>query len=106
MSLYVNFWLYNSKKNLQSESPLVMRITLNGNRYDKRTGLWINQKDWDQIKQKLKTKNYSATLTNNDIQTKTLQVRKFYDEICLQKGLNNVSLKDIINKLNSKNKKE
>lgn len=56
--LYISFWLPKAKKNNKNLCPIYCRMILNKDRKEKSTGIWIEEKEWNQKKQKIvSTKN-------------------------------------------------
>ena len=58
------FWVYKSRMNEQQESPIMLRVTINQERWNKATGIWISPKKWLAPKERVKGDGEEATLIN------------------------------------------
>ena len=63
MSQVTFSFFLKSKKNNKNQSPIVLTISMNGERTQHYTGLWINPKRWNSI---------TKTIKGNDDESKTL----------------------------------
>ena len=49
----INFRLEKSKRNKKNQMPLVARISLNGFKLNKGTGITLSEENWNNVKQKI-----------------------------------------------------
>jgi hypothetical protein len=48
------YWLYKHKINKRNQAPIVMRITIDGNRTNFSTSIEVEENQWDSAKQRVK----------------------------------------------------
>src|ERR1700730_822370 len=67
--MHILFWLYKSRINRRGQAPIMMRITINGQRTAFSTNIFIGPNQWDTDKQRVKgispfTKEINNVLMN------------------------------------------
>jgi Arm DNA-binding domain/Phage integrase SAM-like domain len=91
------FWLYRSRMNKNGTSPIMMRITINGNRISFSTNLFIEPTAWDQNKQRVKGESLLVKEYNNLLLTfKTGAWNSFNDAIKRNIPIEPKYIRDII----------
>ena len=75
------FWLYKSKKNTAHESPLWVRITVNGEREQFATGLFIKESIWSSIAQKAEGKNKVMLNLNQQLDIIKQRLNQIYTQL-------------------------
>lgn len=75
------FWVYKSRMNEQQESPVMLRVTINQERWNKATGIWINPKKWLTSKERVKGDGEEATLTNQRLSAIKNDMQKYFNEL-------------------------
>jgi site-specific recombinase XerD len=73
------FWIYKSRKNEQLESPVMLRVTLNRERWNKATGIWVNPKKWFASKEKVKGEG--ADLINERLSAIKTDMQRYFNEL-------------------------
>lgn len=53
-TIKTQFWLHRSKKNKEGFVPIIIRLTYQGKRAEKATGFYVQEKDWNVSKQKVR----------------------------------------------------
>ncbi len=92
------------KINKEGLAPLILRLTYQNKRAEKATGHYVNPKDWNAAKQRLRGNSHNSTLVNewiNEAVVKTFNIVK--DEI---KDNNGVYLPSILTSLFAEIKEE
>jgi integrase len=62
-----SFWLLKSKPNKDGEVPIRMQISLSTNRIQLSTGVWVKEKNFDDKRQQIKSKDADAELKNKKL---------------------------------------
>jgi len=71
-------WVYLRKyrPNKDGKAPLLMRLTVNGKRWDSVLKVWINPNDWDLIKEKAIGNDSFSKLVNETIESAKFRIHK------------------------------
>ena len=91
----VLFWLYKSRPNKKGEVPIYARITINSLREQFSINLFVNPRNWNKDKQRLKGRNELSSSVNQLIDKVEADLLSIYNE--MSKVFNNVTAKDIRN---------
>lgn len=97
--LNISFWVRKNRINKKGQSPLVVRLTLTGQRIDFQPNILVNSKMWDNHKQKLKTKDAEAKVVNDSLELIKLKLWDIYHQLI---SAGNISLHDILDNYHSK----
>lgn len=74
------FWIYKSRCNRLRESPVIMRITINGKRTEITTNISIAVDLWDKDKQRVKGNTTLTKEYNNNLLNLTAAAWNYYNE--------------------------
>jgi site-specific recombinase XerD len=100
----VLLWLHRTKTNKVGLAPLMLRLTYQNKRAEKATGHYVNPKDWNATKQRLKGNSQNSTLVNEWINETVVKISNVVkDEI---RGNNTVYLPSILTSLFAEIKEE
>lgn len=80
------FWLYKSKKNKSGKSPIYLRITFQGKKFQLSTGQFVLSTEWDRSKQRVKGNSASAKLANMVLEKLKNKVMKIQTDVFLREG--------------------
>jgi site-specific recombinase XerD len=75
------FWVYKSRMNEQQEAPVMLRVTINQERWNKATGIWINPKKWLSSKERAKGEGEEAILINQRLSAIKNDMQKYFNEL-------------------------
>lgn len=64
-ALKILYWLHKTKTNKQGLAPLILRISYQKNKAEKATGYYVNPKDWNSPKQRVKGEKETAVQVNS-----------------------------------------
>ncbi|MFM7359261.1 MAG: phage integrase SAM-like domain-containing protein [Sediminibacterium sp.] len=78
----VSFFLKNRKNNL-NQQPIVMTITLNQDRTQVFTGVWIEKKRWNEKLKRIKGNDEETQVLNDTLLSLISQTRKVCNELLL-----------------------
>src|SRR5688572_18749293 len=93
----VLFWLYKSHINKKGLSPVMMRITILGQRINFPTSICIEEKAWDKDKQQIKKSNDLSPKYNQLLLNFKYKAWEFYtDNIRQDRGVTPVNIRDYI----------
>lgn len=70
-------WQYKSKVNKKGLAPIYLRITLNGNKTEVATGVFVSKENWDIKKGQVKGRDTLARIHNHNLhilKTKALEI--------------------------------
>jgi hypothetical protein len=73
------------KLNKDGKAPLLMRLTVNGRRWDSALKASIDPKDWDQRKEKATGEDSFSNLVNETIESAKFRIHKVklgFEDIC------------------------
>ena len=98
-TLKILYWLHKSKSNKDGDAPLLVRLTYQNSRAEKATGFYINPKEWNADKQRVKGDKQSAQQINNWIDSSSARLWDLY-KVSLQR--NDVHLPTLLNQLFTK----
>ncbi len=98
-TLKILYWLHKSKSNKNGDAPLLVRLTYQKSRAEKATGFYINSKEWNADKQRVKGDKQSAQQINNWIDSSSARLWDLY-KASLQR--NDVHLPTLLNQLFTK----
>lgn len=79
--LNISFWVRKNRINKKGLSPLVVRLSLKGQRLDFQPNILVNSKLWDNNKQKLKTKDAEAKVVNDSLELIKLKLWDIYHQL-------------------------
>lgn len=71
--------------NLILSGSTMLRITYQNERHNKSTGIYIKERSWIGVKQKLKGKNEHSETTNNNIQETRLKVNQLFSKVQIER---------------------
>jgi integrase len=66
--LQISFWVRKNRTNKKGQSPLVVRLSISGQRIDFQPNILVNTKFWDSDKQKMKSKDADAKVINDSLE--------------------------------------
>jgi integrase len=98
-TIKVLFWLRRNKINSDGLAPLMLRATYQSKKVEKATGYYVNPKDWNGVKQKVKGDNQSARQINNWIDNAVVKINDLFRVASIQ---NDVHLPSILQQIFSK----
>jgi hypothetical protein len=98
-TLSILFWLHKAKTNREGRSPLIIRLTYKKFRTEKATGFYVNVKDWNTHKQRVKGDRSAAQQINSWIDFASVKVRDLF-RTSIQR--NDIHLPTLLNQLFSK----
>lgn len=98
-ALRILYWLHKAKTNKQGLAPLIIRISYNKSRAEKATGHYVNPKDWNSSKQRVKGEKETALQVNSWLDFSTARLGDLFRD-ALQKQ--EVHLPRLLNLLFSK----
>ncbi len=75
------FWIYKQRLNAAGEAPLMLRLTHDGKRVNVSLNTFINAKQWDAKRQKVKGSNEYAKELNSLLNTHLSKAVKSYGEL-------------------------
>lgn len=97
-NLTTHFYLKNGKENVKGQSPVYMRITLNGQRTEISTNQSIQSEDWNKRTERAKGNREETRVINNYIDTLLNRVKKCFTDLLNAEEYFDVNdLKDSIN---------
>jgi len=97
--LTVSFQLKKTKKGRDGKTPIYLRITVEGKRFEVATGKRIEEKQWGTRMQRAKGKSESAQIINNYLVKKEDEVNKYYLKI--DDGEKHITVDDFKSKFQS-----
>lgn len=100
----VLFWLHRTKTNKEGLAPLILRLSYQNKRTEKATGYYVNPKDWNIARQRLKGNSSNTIIINEWIEETLVKVSdSFRDEV---RSNNSIHLASIMNCLFAEAKEE
>lgn len=78
--MLILYWIYKSRVNSAGQAPLMMRITINGERTSFSTNIFLQPSDWDQDKQKMKGRSPLALEINTALTNLTTAAWSAYND--------------------------
>ena len=99
-------WVYlrKSRPNKDGKAPLLMRLTVNGKRWDSTLKVRINPSDWDPIKEKASGDDSFSNLVNETIESTKFRIHKI--KLGLEDEGKILTLEAVKNKLLDKEKNQ
>lgn len=86
-TIKVLFWLRRNKTNSEGLAPLMLRITYQNSKAEKATGYYVNPKEWNAVKQKVKGDSQSAGQINTWIDNAAVKISDLFRVANLQKDI-------------------
>lgn len=91
------FWLYKSRINKAGQAPIMMRITINGQRESFSTNIFLEIHCWDSTKQRVKGNSDLSNAHNNILNTlKSKAWHEFNEHLRKGTELNPKNIRDIL----------
>lgn len=72
----IRVFIRKNKLNKDGKAPLLMRLTVNGRRWDSALKVSIDPKDWDQTKEKAIGEDSISNLVNETIESTKFRIHK------------------------------
>jgi hypothetical protein len=83
MSIKLSFWIRPSEKNVDKKTPIYLRIQLKSVRTEYSIGEYVQVKEWDKIRQKVKGNSSQTEAVNGKIGAIRARSLKIYNELLL-----------------------
>lgn len=99
--LYIYFYQKTYRTKKDGTAPIVARVTLDGERVEIPTGIFLEPNQWDQDKQRPKGRSASSIEVNAGLEVQKTKIRRAYNNL-LESG--NPTADDIKNAVTSKTK--
>ena len=81
MRITINFSIKKSKKRKDGKAPVYVRCTMNGNRIDLSTGIFVDEHNWDNSRQQLKGKKGEVSILNNKLGKVRSRIYDVYNQL-------------------------
>lgn len=73
--------LEKSKMTKDGKAPIIIRLTIEGQRREISLGIKVVEKSWNQTAGRVEGNNQEARITNNSIDTAKIALRRHYDAL-------------------------
>lgn len=98
--IFITYFLYKSRKTSKGQIPIFVRITYEGDRLNHNTGLFIEEKSWDNKRYQVKGNKQEAQEINKNLSILKARILSIYNDL-LERNIP-VSIDVIRNKLAGK----
>ena len=65
--LNISFWLRKDRLTKHGLLPVVVRLSMEGKRYNIQPGIYVKESNWDPVKQRIKSKDVDAKINNSSL---------------------------------------
>ena len=97
--LNISFWLRKDRLTKHGLLPIVVRLSMDGKRYNIQPGIYVKESSWDPVKQRVKSKDVDAKINNNSLDIIKQKIWGIYQKLI---GAGGASLEDIISQYENK----
>lgn len=102
-NIKILFWVRKSRRNVNNECPIVVRITLFGERKDFDSTIVVNPVSWNQDKHRIRGTSEEITAKNQALVSIETKIRKIYNRLCDETEI--VTVHDVYNVFSGKDYK-
>lgn len=97
--LHISFWVRKDRQNKHGLVPVVVRLSMDSKRLNIQPGINVKLENWDPVKQRVKSKDVEAKITNSSLDILKQKLWTIYQKLVIT---DTVTLEEIISQYENK----